>query len=70
MTTETEPLTELERKALSLLSKSARTVSIITVREIQTELGYASTSSPHRALAELARKGKIRLVKRGVYEIL
>jgi len=63
-------LTETETKVLDLISGSARRVSVITVREIQAKLDYASPSSPHRALMGLVRKGKIRLIKRGVYEVL
>ena len=63
-------LTETERKVLDLISGSARRVSVITVREIQATLDYASPSSPHRALMALVRKGKIKLIKRGVYEVL
>lgn len=70
METNTEALTEQERKALKLISKSVVEIATITAREISTELGYASSKSGHDLIVSLEGKGKVRRLKRGQLEVL
>ena len=70
MTTNTEALTELERRALKLISGSVKPVATITAREISDELGYASSKSGHDLIVSLEGKGKIRRLKRGQLEVI
>ena len=70
MKTNTEALTEQERKALKVISKSVREIATITAREISDSLGYASSKSGHDLTVSLEEKGKIRRLKRGQIEVL
>jgi len=63
-------LTDREEETLELIRAAQRNLAIITVREVAEALGYESVSSPHRFMTELERKGRIRQVKRGVYEVV
>lgn len=55
----TEELTERQRRVLDAVRRTGADGWPVTVREIQAELGYASTQSVHEALIDLERAGLI-----------
>ncbi len=70
MTTNSDPLTEQERRAYKLISDSQRNIALITIREISEELGYASSKSGYDLILSLEAKGKVRRLARGQIEVL
>lgn len=70
MTTNTEALTEQERKALKLISESQISVASITVRELGEALGYASPRQPQEIIVALEKAGFIKRTKRGQIQVL
>jgi hypothetical protein len=70
MTTNSEVLTEQEKRALKLISESERNIAAITARGLSDALGYASSKSGHDLIVSLEAKGLIRRLNRGQIEVL
>ena len=60
-------LTTGEREALQLIKDTQRTVSTLTIRDIQKALGYKSPNSAYQLVNSLEQKGVIRREGRGIH---